>query len=386
MRVCLAYDCLYPWTVGGAERWYRGLAEELAGAGHEVTYLTRLQWAKDAPPRLPAIRVLSVSPSEPLYTETGRRRIGEALRFGRGVLGHLVRHRRDYDAVHLCSFPFFSLIAARLALAGSGRRVMVDWFEVWTRAYWREYLGALAGLVGWAVQRLCVALTHEAFVFSRLHAGRLHAEGVRCPVTVLEGLYDGPTERVPAEADVEELVVYAGRLIPEKRVHLMPAAIALARESELSELRGLILGNGPERERVLEVISELGLDGSVEAPGFVEAEEVQSALARATCLVLPSSREGYGLVVIEAAALGTPSVVAPAPDNAAVELVLDGVNGFVAEGDGPGELADAVLRVVQAGPALRQRTRAWFADNAPRLSVGTSTRTVVERYAARARR
>ena len=37
MRVCLVYDCLFPWTYGGAERWYRNLAERLAAEGHEVT-------------------------------------------------------------------------------------------------------------------------------------------------------------------------------------------------------------------------------------------------------------------------------------------------------------------------------------------------------------
>jgi len=32
MRVCVVYDCLYPYTVGGAERWYRNLADELVAA------------------------------------------------------------------------------------------------------------------------------------------------------------------------------------------------------------------------------------------------------------------------------------------------------------------------------------------------------------------
>ena len=44
MRICLVYDCLFPHTVGGAERWYRSLAERLAADGHEVTYLTLRQW------------------------------------------------------------------------------------------------------------------------------------------------------------------------------------------------------------------------------------------------------------------------------------------------------------------------------------------------------
>ena len=50
MRICVIYDCLFPFTVGGAERWYRNLAERLAAAGHEVTYLTLRQWDRGEPP------------------------------------------------------------------------------------------------------------------------------------------------------------------------------------------------------------------------------------------------------------------------------------------------------------------------------------------------
>ncbi len=46
MRVCVVYDCLFPYTIGGAERWYRNLAEHLAAQGHEVTYLTLRQWPR----------------------------------------------------------------------------------------------------------------------------------------------------------------------------------------------------------------------------------------------------------------------------------------------------------------------------------------------------
>ena len=61
MRICLVYDCLYPWTVGGAERWMRDLAERLVADGHEVTYLTRLQWDSGDAPDIPGVRVVAVS-------------------------------------------------------------------------------------------------------------------------------------------------------------------------------------------------------------------------------------------------------------------------------------------------------------------------------------
>jgi glycosyltransferase involved in cell wall biosynthesis len=131
---------------------------------------------------------------------------------------------------------------------------------------------------------------------------------------------------------------------------------------------------------VLEAIADEGLDGAVSAPGFVDAAEVDAALRRALCMVLPSEREGYGLVVVEAAARGTPSVVVREPDNAAVELVEDGVNGVVAESVAPEHLADAILRVHAEGMGLRERTCAWFERNSNRLSLEASLERVVRMY------
>ena len=381
MRVCLVYDCLFPWTVGGAERWYRRLAGELAEAGHEVTYLTRRQWEAGDEPRIAGVRVVAVSSGGPLYTEDGRRTIGPPLRFGLGVLRHLAGRRRRYDAVHLCAFPYFSLLAARVALAGARPTIVVDWFEVWTPGYWREYLGGVGGRVGEKVQRLCVRLTPQAFVFSHLHARRLADEGLRRPAVELSGLYGGPLEPRALGGDREPLVVFAGRHIPEKRAHLVPGAVAAARE-RLPGLRGLVLGDGPERPRVLEAAVTAG--GLVDAPGFVSPEKVTQALARALCVLLPSQREGYGLVVVEAAALGTPTVTTAEPDNAAVELIEEGVNGFVAPGASPDALAEQIVRVAEGGDGLRSRTAAWFAQNAPRLSAAGSARTVADWYARRA--
>ena len=69
------------------------------------------------------------------------------------------------------------------------------------------------------------------------------------------------------------------------------------------------------------------------------------------------------------------------PDNAAVELVEDGVNGFVAASAEPRAIADAIVRVHAAGPALRASTAAWFERNARRLSLDASLERVVASYA-----
>ncbi len=202
MRICLVYDCLFPHTVGGAERWYRNLAEALAADGHDVTYLTLRQWERGATPDLDErVRVVTAGPRMALYTDSGRRRIAPPLAFGAGVLWHLLRRGRRYDVVHTCSFPYFPLLAAALVRPLRRYGLVVDWFEVWSRSYWRDYLGRLGGRVGALVQHLCARVPQRAFCFSQLHARRLAEEGLRGPVTVLRGLYTGaeppPAARAP---------------------------------------------------------------------------------------------------------------------------------------------------------------------------------------------
>jgi glycosyltransferase involved in cell wall biosynthesis len=378
MRICLVYDCLFPWTVGGAERWYRNLAERLAGDGHEITYLTRLQWGEEDTPNLPGVEVVAVSRREPLYGPDGNRRVGQAVRFGCGVLGHLVRHRLRYHVVHTASFPYFSLLAAATARRLHRFRLIVDWFELWSAAYWREYLGGPAGRVGEAVQALCLRVRQHAFCYAELTAGRVRAAGLRGDVQVLRGLYAGATS-TPAPVPADPLVVFAGRLIPEKQAPAVVGAVARAREA-LPELRAHIFGDGPERAAVRDAIAAHGLQGVVEAPGFVDNETVEHDLARALCLVLPSRREGYGLVVVEAASVGTPVVLVRAPDNAATELVEEGVNGFVAESADARALSEAILRVHAAGGELRASTADWFARNVAELSLSGSLDAVAASY------
>lgn len=380
MRVCILYDCLFPHTVGGAERWYRNLAERLAADGHEVTYITLRQWQRGQQPDIDRrVRVVVAGPRMALYTGiSGRRRILPPLLFGLGVLAHLLRHRRRYDVVHTASFPYFSLLAATAARPLCGFSLTVDWHEVWSRDYWREYLGPIGGPIGYLVQLLCVHAPQQAFCFSRLHADRLRKEGLRGEVVVLKGQYSGSLEP-PLVTQPEPVVVFAGRMIPEKRAPLAVAAFARAAE-RIEGLRGEFYGDGPQRHALEQAIVDHGVEAIATAPGFVEGDLLDQRLRRSLCMLSTSSREGYGMVVIEAAAHGTPAVVVDGADNAAVELIEEGVNGVVAYSDDPGAIAEAIVRVHEAGMAMRESTARWFAKNAQRLSLESSLETVLSVY------
>ena len=169
--------------------------------------------------------------------------------------------------------------------------------------------------------------------------------------------------------------------MPDKGVELLPDAIAYARRDRPG-LRAVIAGDGPRREHVRRRVDGLGLAGSISVPGFVDRAELDALYGRAGCVAAPSVRDGYGMVVAEAAAAGTPVVVCRSRDSATGELVEEGVNGAFAARPAPREIGEAIVRVLDGGEELRARTRSWFAENSARLSMAGSIARVMEVYAA----
>jgi len=122
-----------------------------------------------------------------------------------------------------------------------------------------------------------------------------------------------------------------------------------------------------------------GLAEVIELPGFVSEAVLEATVLEAAVFVNPSRREGYGLVVVEASAAGTPVVLVEAEDNAAIELVEPGVNGFVASSTAPAVLGSAIVAAVQGGSALRVRTREWFEVAAEQRTAELAARQILER-------
>lgn len=365
--VAVAYDCLFPYSTGGGERQYRAFADAIGAAGLDVDYLTSVQW--DGPvPSEERFRIVPVSTRLSLYTADGVRRIPAALRYAAGLFRELRRRRSRYAAVIVSGLPIFNVFAARLALWGSGTRLVVDYLEVWHRRQWVEYSGAVTGTIAWILQRAAIAMTPLATCHSQLSASRLRREGLRSAPLVSPGLIDAAVETAPTSpATRPPYVLYAGRHIPDKRVETLPAAVAEARTA-IPDLRLVILGSGPSTPQIRAEVDRVGGAEWTEFPGFVSDAELDTLLHGALALINPSRREGYGLVVVEANAHGTPVVLVADEGNAATELIDEGVNGVVAPTTSPTDLARAIRAIADGGDDLRRSARAWY-DTA----VGTRT-------------
>jgi glycosyltransferase involved in cell wall biosynthesis len=382
LRIAIVYDCLFPYTVGGGERWYNQLVEGLVEANAEVTYLTRRQW--DEAPDIPGVRVVAVSGRTKLYDGRGKRRLLPTISFGLGLLVWMSRHRRAFDVVQLASFPFWSVLAVRIALVGTGTRVVVDWFEIWSLKFWRSYAGAAVGTIGYLVQRLCLSLSPRIIVLSPSNADRLRALGRTDPPLVLAGFLPssdrfgrGNDESVP---DYPPYVLFAGRHIQDKGVDLLPEAFAIAHQT-IPELRFVIAGDGPLRGSVKRGCEDRGLEKVVDMPGFVSPEELERLMTRASCVVVPSRREGYGYIPVEAMGEGVPVITAGFDENLAVNNIEPGRNGFVADPPTPQHIADRILEVLAGGEALRRTTLDWYEEHATTRTAEHSVSQMIQAHA-----
>jgi glycosyltransferase involved in cell wall biosynthesis len=153
-----------------------------------------------------------------------------------------------------------------------------------------------------------------------------------------------------------------GRLAREKDFVTLLHAFALLRKSR--PLRLIVLGEGPERERLEGLARELSVAGDVNLPGFVA--NPFAWMRRAALFVLSSVHEGLGNVLIEAMACGTPVVSTDCPSGPR-EILLDGKLGALCPVRNPEALAAAIERGLAApadANALRRRAQDFAFDPA----------------------
>lgn len=380
-RVAIAYDCLFPVNAGGGERVYRRLAELFVDRGSAVTYLTRDQWSAAEPP-MADFEIAPVWHGE-IYDQRGIRTKSSALGFASGLFRHFLRHRASYDLVIVSALPVLNVFAVRFALLGAGVKLATDWLEVWSWRKWRTYSGPVTGTVAFVLQWLGLRVgqlqtADSAFTAQRVRRYRRKAE----PIVL--GLVDlvGDEVNASTQRSGEPHLLFVGRHIADKRLDALPAALAMARRRHPT-LTAVIVGEGPETGVVRERVDDLGLSSAVRFTGRVDDHELARLFAGATMLVNPSEREGFGLVVAEAAAHATPSVVVAGEDNAAAELITDGVNGFVAASAEPEVLGAAIARVIDAGEPLRATTLRWFRRQRETHGLAASVEDLVARYLLR---
>ncbi len=172
-----------------------------------------------------------------------------------------------------------------------------------------------------------------------------------------------PVDRTIARKQIgaateEKLVLYVGRLAPEKGLDRLIQAVA--RLGHIPGLRLIVVGGDGEhdtaRRRMMELCRSCGIAGRAAFKGRVEQSELPVYYSAADLLALPSSYESFGMVALEALACGTP--VAATRVGAMEQLLRDAGNGRLASDLRSSSLATAMEQLLRERAAAPPRTAA----------------------------
>ncbi|HEV2887830.1 MAG TPA: glycosyltransferase family 4 protein [Jatrophihabitans sp.] len=340
MRIAHVTDCYLP-RMGGIERQVHGLATAQLAAGHEVTVITSVPAAGPAPDGLaPAPDGLAViRPARP-----GSR--PGSIRYLASLGGrHAVAHG-GYDLVHVHASTFSPL--AYLAAGAASRSsvaTVATLHSLWSYAtpIFRGFDAAL-GWRAWPITWTAVSTVAADSLSRVLRPGT--------EISVLPNGVDPELWQLPRRApDRQRVVIVSVMRLAARKRPLQLLRILRAVRSRVPEAIGIevqIIGDGPQRETMLNYLRRHRMTGWVELAGQLDQPAIRDRFADADLYVSPATLESFGIAALEAHCAGLP-VLAFASTGVS-DFIEDGRNGLLVRSDE--ELAAALVSLA-CSPASR---------------------------------
>ena len=357
MRIAFVSDAILPYNKGGKEKRLFDLSTRLAEKGFDVHLYTMKWWKGPNVKKENGVTLHALCRLYPLYSGK-RRSIKEGIIFGLACLSLLTE---DWDVVEVDHMPFFPLFSVKLVCLLKGKKMIATWHEVWGREYWKEYLGG-KGDIAYFIERLSVLIPDKIISVSKHTTNKLRKEmfSKKEIITVPDGVdFDHIQKLKPSP--IKSDAIFAGRLLSHKNVDILIRSIQLIKEHS-PKVKCLVIGDGPEKKRLEKMVKTLKLTKNVLFPGFLENhDEVYALMKSSKVFVLPSTREGFGIVVIEANACGIPVITTNHKDNAAKDLIEEGKNGSACGLDEK-EMAGRIADIFAKGSV--SKTRRFCVDSA----------------------
>ena len=219
----------------------------------------------------------------------------------------------------------------------------------------------------WSYGRWFLQQCEKVIVPSYAIAEEIHSHDIQRPDVISNGVdlhTFSPNPPDPGERETLCLrygldpdlpvVLHAGRLDMDKQVNLVIRAAAQAINQVGAQL--LIIGDGRQRDELIELCANLGIGKICHFPGFVETNGDLPGLYRlAAVFVTASEIETQGLVILEAMASGLPVVAVKA--TCIPELVQEGVNGFLSQSGELEQMSAQVLRILMSPDRAKEMGR-----------------------------
>lgn len=352
LKIAMISDAAFPFNKGGVEKRNWDVALRLRGRGYEV-HMINARWpGMNRECVVEGINIHGVCRDGKFYV-AGRRSILESVKFALGLMPHLLKNH--YDVYACDQFPLVHIIPVRIITWLKRKELVLTWHEVWGK-YWFDYLGWL-GLVGYLVEKVAIRLPDKIISVSEQTTdalvGTLKVDRKNIQ-TIVNGIPFAYINSAPPSAESSDLI-FVGRLLSHKNVdYLINAIEKIVKEYPDKPLRCLVVGDGPERQALEQLVSKKHLADRVVFKGIIERmDELYGLMKASKVFVLPSSREGFGITVIEAYACGLPVVTVDCDQNAARNLIQENQTGCLSKLES-GALAEKIVFALVNHAAMKR--------------------------------
>ena len=349
---------------GGAEVHLQEIFSRIAGAGHHVTFLCSL--FPDAPSHewIDGIEVV---------------RFGQKHTFNLTVPWvyhkHLASRKFDVIIEALNKIPFF---LPRMI----DRPTLVIVHHLFGRPVFRETNPIFASYIYFS-ERLIPVFYRTCLFEAISDSTKAELTDMGLPEDRIEVVYSGHNRtQYNGEDALHEktapLIIYVGRIKRYKNIDHLIQAMPLIQEA-VPDARLAVVGDGDYRPALETLCLKLGVRDAVEFTGYISEEEKVAWLRRSMVSAFPSSKEGWGLTVIEANACYTPVVATNVPGLR--DAVVDGETGVLVEPGDIRTLADKLIWLLRDREA-RERMAIHAANWAARFTweaTATQTLQLIER-------
>ena len=342
MNIAIVSDAIYPYNKGGKEKRIFEVSTRLAKKGHKVTIYCMKWWkGKENVRRENGVTLHAISSLYPLYSGD-KRSIKQAIIF---ALSCFKLININFDVIDVDHMPHLVLFPLKIVCLLKRKKMIVTWNEVWGRKYWIEYMGLL-GNISYVIEKLSVLMPDRIISNSKHTADKLKIDlsSKKEIVTIPMGTDYEAIQKIQPSRNKSD-IIFAGRLLSHKNVDILIKSVLILKK-KFPKITCLIIGEGPEKENLVKQVDKLNLVENIKLLDFLpQHKDLYSLMKSSKVFVLPSTREGFGIVALEANACGIPVVTTNHKNNATKDLINRN-NGILVELN-EAELASAIKKLFE---------------------------------------
>ncbi len=331
MRICWFIDFFLPHFRGGGQIRLYEIGKRLVQQGHKLDVVTMKHPDIPENEKLEGIHVWHIGP---VIKSPPQRTLADFTKFFFAVRKWLKSHNYDvvcaegFSIIPACLFSKVPVVATVHDVSTGGKD---QWISM-------GFASALA-------EKLTLKLPKKIITVSNAMRKAIIEREVppKKVVTVYNAVDAQALDAVPAQNIGKNSIIFIGRFVPHKHVDDLIAAFARVLRKR-PDAKLLLVGNGPEEQKLRQLVNEFNIKGKVEFHTKAETEKAVGMLKSAAVLVLPSTREGFGIVLAEAGAVSVPVIAYDIP--AVREVVVNKKTGLLVDLTGDA-LAEAITYLIQ---------------------------------------